>query len=98
MNTTHYSVEEIATRIIGNGPDAILFSVSGRAALESVRQSVLHMKRVENGSPLICLGGSFIPKMEADEDVTGIDLIADDARTVLRHLADKQRAGPDISQ
>ncbi len=81
---------DFVSRVICAPPDAVLFSASSRGTLETVSQLVLEISRTLEQRPILVLGGSFKVPTEMAKDISGVDLVTNQARDAVSLVLNTQ--------
>ncbi|MFK7876963.1 MAG: B12-binding domain-containing protein [Paracoccaceae bacterium] len=86
---------DFASRVLCDPPEAILFTASCRATLETVSQLVLNARKILPGPPVLVLGGSATGSTGEAKEISGVDLVTQSARDVVSFTTQRQTRMPD---
>lgn len=84
--------KEVATRVICDQPDMVLFSCSRSAALESISRTVQKIRSNSDLAPVIAVGGAVRGDTDGIMKKAGADIMTNMAKDVLAFCAKRKKA------
>ncbi len=87
---TQLSAAEIVDELDNGRFDCLLLSCSTAASLETVQQTVRHLRTSACVQPMIVLGGGVVHQSDGLMEKTGVDLATNDISTVLALLETRE--------
>lgn len=86
---------DVVSRILTDPPNMVLFTASLRATLETVAHLVLDVRKVVTTPIFFALGGGFSEPDEVAKDISGVDLVTQQARNAVSFVASQRDTAPD---
>lgn len=84
--------EMVVSRILADGPNAVLFSCGRSAGLATIAQTVLTIRKVVFGAPVLALGGAVPDDGEDLLKATGVDVVTNTVKDVVAICMKQNRA------